>query len=485
MPVTSSWRKRVAGACAAALAVPLALSAGVASAAPTPASPGTVAPAALGAPTASGAYVAGPLQIQDDGQTYLYNVWSPAMQRMMPIEMLVPKEYDRNAATTYPEVYQLDGLRADPNITDWSRKADTHAFFASKQVLVVQPIGGYGSFFQNWAKPDAGILNQGKQTPISPPGKLQWETFLTAELPGIIDRDFHGDSAHRAITGLSMGGFSAFSLAAKHKDLYVAAASYSGYLDSQAVGLPEFLEYVLNVESLASDANNMWGTPDQPAWKANNPTQQVANLAGMTLYASAGTGLNGPYDAPLGFGGLSSSFVGAILELVANYSTQSFVQVATAANVDVTTDLTHPGIHDWPYWSDDYKRSWPTLAKALGVEQGFAATGAIGAKWNQLGGAGTPGGGAGFLGVPTSAEYDVPGGRAQNFTVGKIYWSPATGAHEVQGFILDAWGQEGFESSRYGFPTSDEMAIPGVPGGRQSIFQGGTISFIKGKIVLG
>ncbi|NUT71795.1 hypothetical protein HNO81_11550, partial [Pseudarthrobacter sp. C4D7] len=45
------------------------------------------------------------------------------------------------------------------------------------------------------------------------------------------------------------------------------------------------------------------------------------------------------------------------------------------------------------------------------------------------------GGGASFLGTPVGSPYDIAGGRAQNYTGGTIYWSPATGAHEVHGSI--------------------------------------------------
>jgi S-formylglutathione hydrolase FrmB len=521
MHLTLSWRRRIVGACAAALVLPLAVSAGTASAAPTTAV--TVAPrAAINPLTVSPPVFA--------GQTVTFSIFSPAMDRTVPIQLLVPTGYNINdAATTYPELYQLDGLRADPNITDWSRKADTQAFFADKRVLVVQVIGGYASFFQDWETQDAGILNQSKQNVLSPAGQLKWESFLTGELPGVIGSVFHGNGT-RAVSGLSMGGSSAFSLAAKHPALYKAAASYSGYLDSQAPGMPEFLHYVLAEQSGASNADDMWGPPTDPAWTANNPTAQIANLRGMSLYMSAGTGGNGPYDQPLGFFGLSASYVGAILEVIANYSSQSFAQRAMAGGIAVTTDLSNPGIHDWPYWSGEYKRSWPQLAAALGVANpGFVVQGAIAIKWNLLGGAkgvlGRPtsneiaiaggavshftggdiywspstgayevqglnlakynemGGPSGFLGFPFTDEMDTPTkpGKYNHFVNGDIYFSPSTGSHEVHGLILQEWARQGWENSRFGFPVSDELAIPN---GRQSNFQAGFIRFVNGQIIV-
>ena len=42
------------------------------------------------------------------------------------------------------------------------------------------------------------------------------------------------------------------------------------------------------------------------------------------------------------------------------------------------------------------------------------------------------GGGASILGSPTTTEYDVAGGRARNYSNGRLYWSAATGAHWVR-----------------------------------------------------
>ncbi|MFB9377903.1 hypothetical protein ACFFKU_10415 [Kineococcus gynurae] len=94
--------------------------------------------------------------------------------------------------------------------------------------------------------------------------------------------------------------------------------------------------------------------------------------------------------------------------------------------------------------------------------------GAIRDRWGSLGWEN------GFLGYPTTSEAAVPGGAASHFQGGSVYWSPGTGAHAVRGAIRDAWARQGWESSRLGFPTSEEYA---VPGGRRSDFTGGAITW--------
>ncbi len=98
--------------------------------------------------------------------------------------------------------------------------------------------------------------------------------------------------------------------------------------------------------------------------------------------------------------------------------------------------------------------------------------GAILSKWNELGR-------DRYTGYPTTDEtvssdgvgrYTLFNGSERN----RIYWSPASGVHAVQGLIADLWVNLGAERSWLGYPTSDETAT--VDGqGRQSTFQGGTI----------
>ena len=81
-----------------------------------------------------------------------------------------------------------------------------------------------------------------------------------------------------------------------------------------------------------------------------------------------------------------------------------------------------------------------------------------------------------FLGYPITDETGTPDGRGRynHFEHGSIYWLDDIGAHEVHGAIRDLWGQMSWERGRLGYPTSDEHDIPG---GRESLFQGGSITW--------
>jgi len=81
------------------------------------------------------------------------------------------------------------------------------------------------------------------------------------------------------------------------------------------------------------------------------------------------------------------------------------------------------------------------------------------------------------LGYPITDETVTPDGvgRYNHFSgSASIYWSPSTGAWAVYGAIRDTWASLGWETSALGYPTSNEY---GVPGGRRNDFQHGSITW--------
>lgn len=77
--------------------------------------------------------------------------------------------------------------------------------------------------------------------------------------------------------------------------------------------------------------------------------------------------------------------------------------------------------------------------------------GAIRIRWSQVGGE------KGF-GLPLTDELGTPDGRGRfnHFEQGSIYWTPETGAHDVRGPIRDKWEELGWETGFLGYPTSDQ-----------------------------
>ena len=55
-----------------------------------------------------------------------------------------------------------------------------------------------------------------------------------------------------------------------------------------------------------------------------------------------------------------------------------------------------------------------------------------------------------------------------------MYWSPATGAHEVKSAIGERYAALGWETGRLGYPVSGERA---VPGGVRQDYQRGSMTY--------
>jgi hypothetical protein len=96
--------------------------------------------------------------------------------------------------------------------------------------------------------------------------------------------------------------------------------------------------------------------------------------------------------------------------------------------------------------------------------------GDIRAKYNAKGGP------ASDLGLPLTDELTTPDriGRYNHFAGnGSIYWTPTTGPMEVRGGIRGTWANQGWERGPLGYPTSDEQVVG--PQQWYSDFQNGVI----------
>jgi uncharacterized protein with LGFP repeats len=85
---------------------------------------------------------------------------------------------------------------------------------------------------------------------------------------------------------------------------------------------------------------------------------------------------------------------------------------------------------------------------------------------------------AGVLGYPTTNPAPTADavGSYQHFQLGSLLWSPSTGPHEVRGAIRDRYASLSWERGELGYPTSDERTV--APGVVQTDFQHGSISWV-------
>lgn len=270
---------------------------------------------------------------------------SPAMGRTIQVQVLHP-----SGGGSRGSYYLLDGLDPGASQSTWTQATDAEPFFRSKNVNVVLPMGGQASYYTDWISDDPRF------------GRYRWETFLTEELPPIIDGYFSGNGVN-AIGGLSMGGNAAFTLAVRHPDLYRAVAGYSACPD-YSIGAGAMM---FSIANRGGNPLNMWGGPTSPTWAEHDPAMLAERLRGKTIYLSTGTGLPGPHELEIKPQLPENIFFGGPIELGVNACVNSFASRLASMNIPARVDYSPVGTHSWSYWQDTLHTSWPTIGGALGA----------------------------------------------------------------------------------------------------------------------
>ncbi|MEU8898737.1 alpha/beta hydrolase family protein [Nocardia sp. NPDC048505] len=277
-------------------------------------------------------------------------VYSAAMERTVRMTVLRAANPEEPA----PTLYLLNGSSGGTD-GNWLDRTDAAEFFAGKQVNVVVLLDGAGSYFTDWRAEDPVL------------GKQRWATFLTEELPPILDREFGGSGAN-AIAGISMAGTSVFQLALAAPGFYRAIGSYSGCVRTSDPAGQAIVQAVVSTQR--GTAANMWGPPGDPAWREHDPYLQADRLLGTAVYVATGTGLPGPKETLVGAHGdaiqlLYQLMFGAPMEAIANLCTRQLRDRLQAKGIPATFDLRPTGTHSWGYWQDDLHKSWPMFEEAL------------------------------------------------------------------------------------------------------------------------
>jgi diacylglycerol O-acyltransferase / trehalose O-mycolyltransferase len=282
-------------------------------------------------------------------------VHSAAMDTDITVKILRAPDSSEPA----PTLYLLNGSSGGDgdNNGGWTDQTDMVGFFADKQVNVVVPIGGRGSYFTDWRNVDPVL------------GRPLWTTFLTRELPPVIDSALHTSGA-AAIAGVSMSGTSVFQLAMAAPGLYRAIGSYSGCVETSNPQGQAMVSAV--VGHWSGDPANMWGPPTDPTWAAKDPYLHADRLRGTAIYVASGTGWPGPLDTldGPGIGGdavklIAQLLSGALLETVTDACTQALRARFALLQIPATFQFRPVGTHSWGYWQQDLHDSWPMFAAAL------------------------------------------------------------------------------------------------------------------------
>ncbi|WP_072843915.1 alpha/beta hydrolase [Rhodococcus tukisamuensis] len=340
---------RVASAVLTVSVLPMLLTPAIAAAGDHP--PGTVAVIQA----AAGSYLAGVTRNGD--RTVTAEVYSASMGRTIPIEVILPAD----TSAPRPTLYLLNGAGGGEDTATWQDRTDVLSFFQDKNVNVVTPLEGAFSYYTDWEKDDPVL------------GRNKWQTFLTKELPPIVDAEFGTDGVN-SIAAISMTATSVLNLAIAAPGLYRSVGAYSGCAETSTPEGQAFIELVVEGRG-GGDVTNMWGPLDGPGWVANDPVVNAEKLRGTQLYVSSGSGLPGPHetlDAP-GVNGSPATLanqviVGGIIESAVNMCTHNLANRLAELKIPATFDFRPVGTHSWGYWQDDLHNSWPMLASSMGMQ---------------------------------------------------------------------------------------------------------------------
>ncbi|NLU83123.1 alpha/beta hydrolase family protein [Rhodococcus sp. HNM0569] len=314
----------------------------------------TVVPAASADPVKPVAGVVSSKQVSDRELTL--TVHSESMDRDIPFKVLRPAD----DSAPRPTLYLLNGAGGGEDAANWFDRTDVVDFFGDKNVNGVVPMEGAFSYYTDWEK-DAPEL-----------GRNKWTTFLTEELPPVVDGAL-GTNGVNAIAGISMAGGSVLSLAESAPGLYRSVGAYSGCAQTSTQPGRMYVDLVVEGRG-GADTENMWGPKDGPGWAANDPVVNAEKLRGTELYISSGSGVPGPHDRLDGPGiegdvntYANQMLLGTTIEAAANQCTHALKGRLDELGIPATYDLEPVGTHAWPYWQDQLHKSWPVLGASIGA----------------------------------------------------------------------------------------------------------------------
>ncbi|MGF6883051.1 diacylglycerol O-acyltransferase/trehalose O-mycolyltransferase [Nocardia sp. GAS34] len=319
--------------CAVILAAALALVPGLARA--------DVRPAAT---TGDGSHIDHTVPI--DARRSTVYVYSAAMRRVIALDVIRAADTSVPRPTLYLLDGAEDGIGPGGRETSWETQTDVIPFTADKNVNVVTVLDGRYSYYTDWQAEDPVL------------GRNKWTTFLTEELPAVVDAAYD-TNGRNAIAGVSMSATSALALAEAAPGLYRSVGSFSGCAQTSTDPGRRYVQAV--VLSGGGNPWNIWGPDGAPGWVANDPSTDanLAKLRGTNLHISAGTGGR---DAT----GVTPAAGGA-LESVVSGCTRRLQASMSRLGIPATFQYVPGGQHSWPYWQLSLHAAWPGFARSLGI----------------------------------------------------------------------------------------------------------------------
>jgi S-formylglutathione hydrolase FrmB len=259
------------------------------------------------------------------------------------VRILLPSGYAQHPQRRYPVLYLLHG--SFDSYQGWTTEGNAEHATAPYRLIVVMPDAGIVGNYTNW-------YNDGAF------GQPEWESYHIDQLLPWIDANYRtiGSRSGRAVAGLSMGGGGAMKYAAEYPNLFDAAASFSGAVDTNN-GVVWQVTQASGVFDGDREPGAIFGLheTEDVRWRNNNPWDLAQNLSGLKLWLYTG---NGDAGGPDGNGA-------DIVEANVHEESLSLHQRLDALGIPHVWDDYGPGAHQWYYWDRDLVLLLPQLMKVF------------------------------------------------------------------------------------------------------------------------
>ncbi len=242
-----------------------------------------------------------------------FNLSSKLTGREMPYRVITPPEYNRaNEAKRYSVIFLLHGLTG--HYDNWTDKTKLAEYAADHNFIIVTPEGNNG-----WYTDSVSVAND------------KYESYIVKELIPEIDKTFRtiADRDHRAIAGLSMGGYGSIKFGMKYPEMFSLAGSFSGALG--AAGYSE-----ANASRIGKSMDAIYGPMESETRKANDIFRMIKDISPEKMKA------------------MPFLYIDCGTEDFLFKNNQDFVALL------VEKKMPHefrqlPGGHDWKFWNSQVK----------------------------------------------------------------------------------------------------------------------------------
>lgn len=255
-------------------------------------------------------------------------IYSPSMKKTLKAAISFPSGYEKGESR-YPVIYLLHG--GSGAFSDWHQKVTekgiVNQMAEEHKVLIVTPGVGPASYYY-----DSPLLDS-----------VRYETYMIQELIPFIDKNYRtlAQKESRAITGLSMGGHGAITLAGKHPTLFIAAGSMSG---------------VMNI--------------DTDLWKVGEDFRSLRKKGQIEMLGAIN--YQGPLFNPYTAVGLVDQLKNQKVSLIIDCGVDDFLIETNRQMHSLLMEkkvaheyIERPGAHTWNYWTEALPVQFFFLSKSL------------------------------------------------------------------------------------------------------------------------